>query len=167
MNITFTPVLKTDTAKIQELSALASAIVREHYDPILGEEQNTYMIDMFQSVSAMTEQLEHGYSYYLVKADGVSVGFMGFYPRNGKMYLSKLYLQKDARGKGISHDMLAFLIDLTRRADLPSIELNVNKYNDGSIAAYEALGFVRTREEKNDIGHGYFMDDYVYELAVQ
>jgi hypothetical protein len=28
---------------------------------------------------------------------------------------------------------------------------------------YEKLGFVRVRDEKNDIGHGYYMDDFVYD----
>ena len=78
------------------------------------------------------------------------------------MYLSKLYLHKNQRGKGFSKEILQFLITKTRESGLSSITLNVNKYNDNTILAYEKLGFVRIREEKNDIGNGYYMDDYVY-----
>lgn len=50
-------------------------------------------------------------------------------------------------------------------AGLPAIFLNVNRDNAQVIAIYEHLGFVRVREEKNDIGGGFFMDDYVLEYA--
>ena len=53
----------SDSQGLAELSALASAIVKEHYDPILGSEQNDYMIEKFQSVPAITDQLGHGYQY--------------------------------------------------------------------------------------------------------
>ena len=38
---------------------------------------------------------------------------------------------------------------------------------DKTIAFYEKLGFTRLREEKIDIGGGFFMDDYVYRYAVE
>ena len=46
---------------------------------------------------------------------------------------------------------------------MSAIELNVNRFNP-SIAVYEHLGMRRIRAEKNDIGSGYYMDDYVYRL---
>lgn len=159
----YTKVECYDDVLIKELSALATYIVKEHYDPILGVTQNDYMIDKYQSVSAITEQLEHGYQYYIVSDDGgYKVGFLGFYPKEEDMYLSKLYLLKNQRGKGFSKEILQFLITKTRESGLSSIVLNVNKYNDNTILAYERLGFVQIREEKNDIGNGYYMDDYVY-----
>ena len=44
-----------------------------------------------------------------------------------------------------------------------SIELNVNKNNE-TTGIYEKLGFKRIRSEVIDIGKGFVMDDYVYEL---
>ncbi len=64
--VIFVPVMLQDEKKVQELSALASAIVKEHYDLLLGSEQNDYMIQMFQSVPAIKKQLENGYQYDLV-----------------------------------------------------------------------------------------------------
>lgn len=151
---------------IEELSKLASAIVKEHYDPILGNEQNDYMIEKFQSVKALTEQLEHGYQYYMVyHKEQEKAGFLAFYKRNQELYLSKLYLKRECRGKGLSKDMLEFVRAQAKHMGVSTISLNVNKYNP-SIAAYEKLGFERTGEEKNPIGNGYFMDDYVYSLKV-
>ena len=56
-----------DRGMIAGLSAFASEIVKEHFDPIIGPEQNDYMIARFQSVSAITEQIRSGYRYYLAE----------------------------------------------------------------------------------------------------
>ena len=162
-SVIFVPVALQDEKKVRELSALASAIVKEHYDPLLGSEQNDYMIQMFQSVPAIKKQLENGYRYDLVcLRNGKDIGFVEYYPKDAdEMYISKFYLHKDYRGKGISRKMLEFVIGECRKQGLHQITLNVNKYND-AILAYEKLGFTRLRSEVNDIGHGYVMDDYVY-----
>ena len=152
-----------DVNGIKEMSEMATAILREHYDPIIGKEQNDYMLNMFQSVEAVTEQLSHGYNYYFAKNDGANTGFLAFYPREGALYLSKLYLYKDQRGKGFSRVMLEFLKEKAKELGLNRIELNVNR-NNPSVKIYEKLGFTVAWEEKNDIGNGFYMDDYVYAL---
>ncbi|NLK68202.1 MAG: GNAT family N-acetyltransferase [Clostridiaceae bacterium] len=155
-----------DAAAIKELSDLAVKILREHYDPIVGVTQNDYMLCKFQSVSSITEQLKNGYIYYFVcDLSGNKLGFLAYYPRKDDMYLSKFYLLKEQRGKGISKDMLQFVIEKTKEAGLSSIVLNVNKKNS-AIKAYEKLGFIKIGEEKNDIGNGYFMDDFVYKYCI-
>ena len=156
-----------DTDAIEELSGLATEIVKEHFDSIIGAAQNDYMIRRFQSVPAITEQLEHGYQYYFVSdAVGKKVGFLAFYPKGNELYLSKFYLQKAQRGKSISRDMLQFVIRRAKEDGLSSIVLNVNK-NNSAVLAYEKLGFKKIREEKNDIGNGFIMDDFVYEYLIK
>lgn len=162
----FIKVTSSDTAHAEKLAAAAAEIWREHYYPIIGAEQTDYMIEKFQSYDAVMEQLAYGYRYYLACVDGEIAGFMGFYPRDDVMYLSKLYLYKDKRGRGYSRQMTGFVSEAARTEHLPAVELNVNRFNTGSIAAYEALGFKRVREEKNDIGNGFYMDDYVYRLEL-
>lgn len=167
MNYKYIDVKYTDAEAIKEMSDLASTIVKEYYDPLLGKEQNDYMIGKFQSASGITKQLEQGYKYYFVRdIDDKNLGFISFCSRKTDLYLSKFYLHKDFRGKGISKDMLKFVIEEAKELGLPSIVLNVNKYNDLAISAYERLGFTRIGEEKNDIDHGYYMDDYVYTYLI-
>ncbi len=157
----------SDTDSIKELSDMATEIVKEHFDSIIGAAQNEYMIRRFQSVSAITEQLEHDYQYYFVSDIAEKkVGFLAFYPRGNELYLSKFYLQKAQRGKGIARDMLQFVIQRAQEDGLSSITLNVNK-NNSAVLAYEKLGFKKIREEKNDIGNGFFMDDFVYEYLIK
>lgn len=101
----------------------------------------------------------------IVRENGQDAGFVAFYPRDGKMYLSKFYLKKEMRGKGYAHEMLSFVLDETKKAGLPAVFLNVNRYND-ACRAYEALGFTVARYEVNDIGNGFVMDDAVYEYTL-
>ncbi len=160
-------ILTSDTDAIKELSDLATEIVKEHFDPIIGAAQNDYMIEKFQSVPAISQQLENGYQYYLVRdITGKKVGFLAFYPRGNELYLSKMYLHKTKRGQGIAKDMLQFVIGQAQEDGLASIVLNVNK-NNNAIGAYEKLGFKKIKEEKKDIGDGFFMDDFIYEYLIK
>jgi len=162
----FIPVRAGDAPAIERLSRIATEIVRDYYDPIIGPAQNTYMLEKFQSVPAIRGQLAEGYAYCIAEADGRPVGFLGFYPRGDALYLSKLYLYAAERGRGYGRQMLDFVRAAARAAGLAAVELNVNVHNP-TVEIYEKLGFVRIRSEKNDIGCGYYMDDYVYRLALE
>ena len=161
----FREIFLQDEKGIEELSSLATEIIREYYDPLLGKTQNDYMIELFQSVPALKRQLQEGSRYYLVK-DGRNIGFIGFYPKKDTLYLAKFYIRKEERRKGYGRKMMAKVFEEAREYGLPSVSLNVNRYNEGSIAFYESLGFTRIREEDNDIGGGFYMNDYVYEKSV-
>ena len=150
-------------SEAEALSALATGIVRRHFDPLIGSAQNEYMIAKFQSPDAILGQLASGYQYYWVRADGETAGFLAVYPRDGKLYLSKFYLAEAFRGRHLARKMLEFVVSIAKAAGLPAVFLNVNRDNAQVIAIYRHLGFVTVREEKNDIGGGFFMDDYVLE----
>ncbi len=153
--------------QIETLAALASKIWHEHYTPLLGAAQVDYMVEKFQSAPALAHQMEHeGYTYYLLLLDGVPAGFMGFRPEPGKMFLSKLYVDRPYRRRHLAARALAFLREICRGQGLTEIYLTVNRHNDGSIAAYRKLGFSVAREEKADIGNGFYMDDYIMSLDV-
>ena len=163
--LTFQRVTQADPGLVETLSRVATQIVREFYDPLLGTAQNDYMLEKFQSVRAIKDQPARRYRYCLVCGGGEILGFLGFYPRHDALYLSKLYLYREQRGKGYGRRMLDFLCGQAHALGLTAIELNVNKHNP-TIAVYERLGFVRVRREVNDIGAGWVMDDYVYRLEL-
>ncbi len=154
----------SDEKAIGDMSALASAIVKEHFDPIIGSRQNDYMIEKFQSVKSIKQQLSEGYVYYFICLDDTAIGFLAYRPDEDCLYLSKFYLDKEYRGKGFSKEMLSFVKSAAIENGLKRIRLNVNK-NNNAIYAYEKLGFKRTGTQKKDIGNGFFMDDYIYEYS--
>ncbi|MBP5245294.1 MAG: GNAT family N-acetyltransferase [Clostridia bacterium] len=161
----FVELFANDRKGVFEMSEMATSILREYYDKIVGKAQNDYMLDMFQSESSIKKQIENGYRYFFVRKEGENLGFIAFYPKKDAMYLSKFYLYKKERGKGCAREILNFIAENAKKENLCAIELNVNKMNETRFI-YEHLGFKIIRAEKNDIGNGYFMDDYVYRLDI-
>ena len=96
-DVSFLKLEEGDREGIAEMSRLATAIVRDYYDPILGTAQNDYMLALFQSESAIKNQLEHGAEYRFIEADGKNIGFMAFYPKEDFLYLSKFYIEASFR----------------------------------------------------------------------
>ncbi len=154
-----------DENKAAEMSALASSIVKEHFDPIIGSKQNDYMIEKFQSVKSVMRQISEGYKYYFVCLENKKIGFLAYRIDEKILYLSKFYLEKHYRGKGYSRNMLDFVKDIAIGSGAERIRLNVNRNND-AVYAYESLGFRRSGTQKKDIGNGFFMDDYIYEYDI-
>ena len=163
----FKKVEASDINSVEELANLAAEIIKEHFDPIIGEEQNDYMISKFQTPEAIIEQINDGLSYYFVKNDeGENIGFLAFSPKEDKMYISKFYLKKEERGKGLSRKMMNYVIAEAKKLGLKYISLNVNKNNE-AIKAYQSLGFEKIGERKKDIGNDFYMDDYVYRYKIK
>lgn len=150
----------------QELEELAAEIWTEHYTPIIGSAQVSYMLDKFQNAKAIAKQIADGAEYFLMQEDKKAVGYFSYQKRDGALFLSKIYLLKDARGKGFGKQAMNFIAEKAKNKGLKSIALTVNKYNYNSIKAYEKMGFVTLRELVADIGEGYVMDDYWMELSV-
>lgn len=158
----------TTPEQIKQLAELASKIWHEYFTVLLTAEQIDYMVDKFQSEHAMKDQMQNqNYEYYFLEVDGQIVGYTGIKPEDDKLFLSKLYIQKEYRKKGYSHLMFDFIIDLCKKRKLKSVYLTVNKYNDGSIAVYNKKGFKNIRSQVTDIGNGFVMDDYVFELEIK
>ena len=162
----FEQITLQDEKRGEDLSHMASSIVKEFFDPIIGAKQNDYMINLFQTVSAIKEQLDSGYTYYIVKDPCEEAGFLAFYPREGMLYLSKFYLKNSKRGRGYAGHMLGFVRKKAAEMGLGEIFLNVNK-NNPAVEIYRHMGFQILRKEKNDIGNGFYMDDYVMGYKIE
>ena len=160
-------ILKVKTLEeIKLVSDLADVIWHEHFTPIIGINQVEYMIKRFQCFDAIKEQTDSGYEYYLFNYKGEFVGYTGMKKEEGSLFLSKLYVKKEYRGNKISREAIKFMVNLCEDSRLIKIWLTVNKNNDNTIAAYEKMGFDKTRMQKADIGNGFFMDDYIMEKAI-
>ena len=142
-------------SEIQDFSALASEIWHEYFPCILEKEQIDYMVDLFFSKKAMTDSINDGYEFYFVKQGEENIGFIAIHPEKEKLFLSKLYLAKNHRGK-----------EQTAKKGLAKIYLTVNKYNTHTIDVYKHHGFQVIKSAEFDIGKGYIMDDYVMELCL-
>jgi ribosomal protein S18 acetylase RimI-like enzyme len=145
------------------ISSMAREIWSEHYTPVIGKEQVDYMLEKFQSPEAISEQIDSGYEYYLVRKDGQNVGYFALLPAKAekKAQLSKIYVHANARRTGVGQRIIAFCERRCAELGLNELWLTVNRHNTGSIAFYKKNGFSRTRKLVQDIGNGFVMDDYV------
>jgi ribosomal protein S18 acetylase RimI-like enzyme len=146
---------------------IADEIWHEHFITILTEDQIDYMVDKFQSISAMTKQMvNEGYEYYFIVVNGEEIGYTGIKKDVDKLFLSKLYLRREHRGKGYASAVFEQLKEISRLRDLNRIWLTVNRNNEVTISVYKKKGFETIRTQVTDIGEGYVMDDYVMELKI-
>jgi len=157
---------KVTGADLPSIAELASVIWHEHYTPIIGSEQVEYMLEKYQSVQAMAQQIAEGVSYFTIVLDTNLVGYLSFYPKNKVLFLSKIYISSQQRGRGLGRYAIAFVAQQAKLAGLDKVRLTVNKHNTDSIAAYQSMGFKTVDEVVVDIGAGFVMDDYVMEFFV-
>ena len=147
---------------------VANEVWHEFFPCILSEEQIDYMVDKFQSYDAMKKQMEDGYEYFFLKNNDEICGYMGIHEEmeEKKMFLSKLYLKKEHRGKGYAGQTLKELFKMSRERGLNIVWLTVNKHNEHTIEVYEHMGFAKARTQVADIGNGFVMDDYIMEKVL-
>lgn len=161
MNIRYKPIHQAEDIAL--VAQLADEIWREHYVSIISMEQIDYMLDKYQSIAAITDQIhQEGYEYFLFLVnDSAAAGYMAIQEEEEQLFLSKFYVQKEHRGKGYASQAVRFLEQLCTERGLRRIWLTVNRYNESSIAVYKSKGFRVEREQVADIGNGFVMDDFI------
>jgi len=149
------------------LAKLAKEIWEEYYPTIITQEQIHYMIDTFQSPEAIENQIQEGMQYYLAVSGEEEIGYLAYAEENGNtLFLSKIYIKSNFRNKGKGREAFEFIVRQARVQKADRIWLTVNKNNRASIDRYLKMGFVITTSVKNDIGSGFYMDDYVMAYEV-
>ncbi len=146
------------------IASAAKEIWEEHFTSIIGSAQTAYMLQTFQSESAISEQLRSGlWKYFVIEHNCVHLGYTALiFPKNScDLRLSKFYLYKKYRGQGFGRLALNQIEQIAYTEGRTAIVLSVNRHNTSSIKAYQAFGFYIEKEEVNNIGQGFVMDDYV------
>lgn len=153
--------------QIQTTACLAEQIWTEHYSKILEPEQINYMVKKFQSAEAIDNQIaKQDYRYYLLFDGKRMIGYTAIQPDGKYLFLSKIYIEKQERGKKYAAQTIQFLENICRKNGWSKLWLTVNKENSSSIAAYQAMGFHTTKAQVTDIGNGFVMDDYIMEKII-
>ena len=146
---------------IKELANLASDIWHEYWPILLSDKQIDYMVENFQSENAIKNQIANeNYTYFYIMKDGDKSGYFGLSDKEGYLFLSKIYISKEFRHKGLGTKAFEKIKEI---ANGRKIRLTVNKQNFNSIKAYEKWGFKTIDSVVTDIGNGFVMDDYIME----
>ena len=151
----------TTIEHFETISGLAHTIWNEHYIKIISVAQIAYMLEKFNSVSHMTARAKDGTLYFYLTDHDVPVGYVGIDCHKDHLYISKLYVLKESRGKGIAKKVIQHTVALAKDQGVSLVRLHVNKYNANSITFYKKRGFEITDSVIEDIGQGFVMDDYL------
>ena len=153
---------------IPALQEMARITWEPTYLSIIGQEQVDYMLNKFYSKAALLEQLISGHTFLIAQEGSKDLAFVSYSIVDHERFvfkLHKLYVLPEAHGKGIGKFLINEVVNKVREAGGLWLELNVNRYNKAKDF-YERAGFKIKETVDIEIGNGFFMNDYVMELAV-
>lgn len=150
-----------DIALIRELTF---RVWPQTYASILPQEQIDYMLDMMYSEASLKKQMtDDGCQFIIVYENGNPVGFASYNEEKPQRWkLNKIYVLQNQQGKGTGKFMINYIIEEIKKQNANSLFLQVNRYNNAKVF-YEKLGFTEIDFINLDIGHGYYMNDYIME----
>lgn len=164
-------IIQGNTSHIPTIQDIAIKSWRITYADILSPEQRKYMIEMMYSTTALNKQITEQNHHFLLIKDESSSDYQGFisyefnYKNQPKTKIHKLYLLPECKGKGMGRILINKVIALAQSADNNFLSLNMNRDNK-SLGFYKQMGFEIVKEEDNDIGNGYLMEDYIFEKKI-
>ena len=147
------------------------------FGDILTPEQIDYMLARMYTEEALRDQTERqGHRYLIGFAEGDTpalpeaagaVGYVSYQldylPHVVKIH--KLYVLPEAHGRGLGREFVSAVAKLGGEARQRRLRLDVNRHNP-AVGFYERMGFTKVDEVVTEIGRGYVMDDFVYEIGL-
>jgi len=139
------------------------------YSEILTETQMEYMLEMMYSDKSLKQQMREGHIFYIVVLDDAPCGFISFHPQGENAYiLEKLYILPNVQGTGAGRFLVEKAEEYIRNLHSDKqilFELNVNRGNK-AVGFYKRLGFHIDREVDEDIGNGFYKNDYIMQKVI-
>ena len=149
--------------RYETFSSFAGSVFVDYYTSLIGKKQADYMVSLFLSPEAIKELCAKGAIFRILQEDGRMLGFCEYLKEEDRVFLSKLYVRKEERHRGLGKILYEDCVRYTKEIGLNKIYLTVNKYNTPSYEIYLHLGFKVIDAVVNDIGNSYVMDDYIME----
>ncbi len=151
-------------ADIPAIRAVASVAFPATYGAILTAEQVDYMMAWMYAPAGLQAQMAGGHRFFLAEdGEGRAIGYVSAGPPEGDACeLHKLYVLPEWQGRGVGRDL--FLTAQRWAAEaMPHggrLTLHVNRHN-AAQRFYRRMGMAIERSGDFDIGHGFFMNDYI------
>lgn len=160
----FVPV---DKHNIHLILPLAEKIWEDTYLEIIGQEQIDYMLPMMYSNERILDELTKDYQWELLMQGDELLGYTNYkLMEDNRVFLSKLYSDVYRKIKGLGAYMFEHVLEYARQNGATAVYLTVNKNNQRAIDFYERNGMKCIESKTFDIGQGYVMDDYIYQIEL-
>ena len=162
--LSITKAVATDIPLIRQLTF---SIWPQTYSSVISKEQIDYMLEMMYNPATLQKQIEQdACRFIIVYDDAEPVAFASYNETESQVWkLNKIYILKTHQGKGTGKFIINFIVDEIKAKHAKALQLQVNRQNIAKDF-YEKLGFKIIKTADFDIGNGYFMNDYVMELAL-
>lgn len=151
--------------ELKSIGPLAQKIFPRTYEDLIPSAQIPYMMQKMYDDAVLREEFASGMKFALIMQGEHPVGYISWHladhPEGKAVRLEKLYLDFSCHGRSIGNMALLHVIRAARQAGASFISLNVHKGNLRAQKAYCRAGFYRWYSEKEDVGNGFFKDDYV------
>ena len=154
-------------ADIPLIRQLTFSIWPQTYSSVISKEQIDYMLEMMYNPATLQKQMEEdGCTFIIVYDEAEPVAFASYNETESQVWkLNKIYILKTHQGKGTGKFIINYIVDEIKAKNAKALQLQVNRQNKAK-GFYERLGFKIIKTADFDIGNGYFMNDYVMELAI-
>lgn len=164
--------VKIITAEIKDIPTikkLAKQLWPIAFKSILSTEQIKYMMNMMYSQESIEKQMKDGHQYGIVNESDVAIGYVSYETNHNETHktkIHKLYISPHYQRRGIGKIVVDYVADKALKSNNYTLFLNVNKHNQSAIDFYKKQNFNLLKEEEIDIGNGFIMDDFVFELKL-
>ena len=120
------------------LVQIAHEIWSDHFGTMFDTETLRKLIESVQSKKAILSQIDNGYQYFFIIENEKPIGYFAYKIDHSRdqLFMSKIYIYSDQRGKGIGKNVLRHLEKLSHDAGISKISLTVYHKNTNSINAY-------------------------------
>jgi len=154
------------TAEIERLAAIIQEIWPEVFIPIIGKEQVDYMLVHYQGKDVIAAEIERGVRYFFIEENEQYVGYFAYSLENEHLAISKVYLKKELRGRGLSSAVFDYFEEVARNEKKERISLHVNRGNKQAIDVYLHRGFEIAQSVDQPLGDRFVLNDYVMEKMI-
>lgn len=146
---------------VDTLVPIAHEIWSDHFKTMFDSESLPRLIEAAQSKKAILSQIEDGFQYFFIIQDDRKIGYFAYKIDQPKkeLFLSKIYVYSDQRGKGAGKEVLNHLEKLSHATGVSRIVLTVNHKNTDSIKTYEKWGFANLGLIKRQFENGLVVED--------
>jgi diamine N-acetyltransferase len=155
--------------EVETLCALARAVWRHHYPPIIGTAQTEYMLAQRYDPEVIRSELTRNAIWWdTLREEDSIVAFASSFPveSGDALKLDKLYVHPTRQRCGYGGVLIEHVCQRAARLKYSRVVLAVNRRNDTAIASYRKHGFEIAEAVVQEIGGGFVMDDFIMQKSV-
>ena len=151
----------------EELSEYLHPIWLEVFDPLMSPGEAEYKFMAWSNPDEIRASMRDGHEFGYIFEEGERIGLYSYHVQDdGRFYISKLYLEKRYRGRGLGRKALDMMFSIARENGCTEAYLNVFHNNDHAFRMYLKAGMTDYSRYRESAGNGYYRDGYTMRMKL-